>query len=769
MVNNENKTPVKGSKSKNPLRQAVLAEMDRRITLTRSSIVGALLSGDNPQKVSFRHVLNRIMVLIQVSMTFVIFKRETHQFRLVARFNKHHRDQDAINDCINGIVDEKIAADNKQNQRSNELFKIIGTDYYLLAIRIDKRNGVYKFYQLRKVLGDPKGRTDYLAYMIEKCLETEPYRQYGLNFIEHIRHSVESMSDGTDKKSIFFGEKNDFSPMPIQKSTPEPKAPFKFDQTLADDVQRRMDLFLYKNKDHELSQDLVENGYLDRLYRKVKRNLSTINRFTHSSKGKEKKPEDDEAKPIANYVLFIRDYAVPDDYVRHSGYQGSQGGDGFNYRVRIALCSQQADDAKAYFKRLHKSHESGSGVLGYQKSIEGKGKLSEGYRKLAGDLDQAFWQMLKNDINNEKATTEWNLINILQKPFAEWNLIEILKRPFGIRARSASDLVLEGGVVHFRRPFADGGIARCFPKGDNIPESLEIVRNNSEKFGDITDDLMRLVISYYWYQGMATDTHDPRTELGIMLVPIEVGNRIWSVVGYFTTLFKEDAKIEAVAELEANSEAWNINYHIFHDVNDRLKKELRRSVSNCHKDLLSEYYADLMVPDNWRKWFSNRFSVKGRNAVIEQWINSRFCTISRFFSYERIEISIKEGPGGPSLRAQQNSHGANIVVFPDGEKPEEQSAEPATPSPQASAGAYLTENAHSATFRHSNSFFPAPLGSANEFESSGATVPVEDSRINYLDLRDVQVRLTSAYVRSAWREVLAQSRKTKMAGKSDGN
>ena len=250
----------------------------------------------------------------------------------------------------------------------------------------------------------------------------------------------------------------------------------------------------------------------------------------------------------------------------------------------------------------------------------------------------------------------------------------------------------------------------------------------------------------------------PNTELGIMMVPIEIGNRIWCVIGYFTTLYKVSGKEnnkndDKIIDIDNNSSAWNINFHIFRDVNDRVKKDLRHTVSEGHRNLHAYYYGQAADKSKWGIIFKNVQSDADGTIAFQKWINDKYLALSSFFSYDLIQVRVAEGPGGPSISDERENNKNNVTnintkspqlgVRVDLEGRSHSSLDiesTATEESPVHAGAYLTARKRGETIKDTNPFFPdAPAsGGRNGY--------------NYVNQQDIQIRLTAAFVRRLWQQ-----------------
>lgn len=737
-------------------------ELDRRVHLMTASVVGSFLTGDNPNETSFRHVLNRVMVLLQMSITFLIFEKIGGRYMGRYMFNRHPRDREEIKRCVWGQRADGTRYKNDEGKERNLLspFQLFGTQYYLFAVVIGKKKGKHNFYPLFSNEKDsrPSTANDLAAYQLEKILSAKSYESYGGRIYEKLEASIKACCRENDSiHSWELGKRVQdvqVEDTQISKRSIEPK--------LLLDVEHHMRVMLLENKDPLLLPNMRENGYMDRVFRKIGSNLDLISGLSNQAKSSKTRIGEYSDKRPANYVIFLRDYGAGTNYKRHA----SSTDPGYDYRVRIAIADKQKKDIWQYFhylksikKTLIKKEEGISHPTVFQDSLDKRYAAEhQAYKFLALDLDRYFWDMLDRFENKLVDDSEGYLKD---KSFIEF--IDILSAPFGEKTRSACDLVFDGGVSHFRRPFADGGISRCFP-GDtveNFPHSLAEVRERRDELGEIERDLKRLVISSYWYQGMVSIEDTKTNELGMMMVPIEIGHKIWCVIGYFTPLYivqEESEKDERPIDHQkpdghepnqqykkklhfaSNCATWSINYHVFHDVHTRIRKDLRNSVANCHRDLHAYYYFQLGSPKNLIQLVPKEQARWLREQNIQNWLNERYEAITAFFSYDQVQVSVVDGMATPSGFA---------LAFYEGDEVEEG-------KPTVDKGVFLTLDRGCAInrskdgekIRTRNHFFPEAPGN-----SDGAAGKV----YNYVNEQDLSIRLTNAMVNRIWQRAFVDA------------
>ena len=105
--------------------------VNRHVDTIAGSIFGLFFSSTKPEDVSFHDILNRIMLLVQAPITFVLCKKEKNIIRKIYNFNPHLFHQTDINHKLNEIIRDK-EADVVINE--GKLFCLFGSEYFLMVL-----------------------------------------------------------------------------------------------------------------------------------------------------------------------------------------------------------------------------------------------------------------------------------------------------------------------------------------------------------------------------------------------------------------------------------------------------------------------------------------------------------------------------------------------------------------------------------------------------------------------------------------------------------
>lgn len=615
--------------------------LDRRIHLMTQSVCGAFLGGNDPTDVSFRGVLTRIMVLTQVQIVFVLFEKEeesTDKYKVI--FDFYHKTNKTK-------IDHEVEEINNNDNIENYLFNLFGTSYYLLCILINKTSGRYTYTPIYNTNeSNVTNKNDLIAYQLRNLLSIDYYMGFGIG--RHLKNLINNCLDkcknSIRKNNSLCYEQGEYD-FPFQD---------KFNTSL---LQTKS--FLYKLKGY---------GYLDNIYVKISKNLNHLSDFFNDSRDIKN----------TNYVLMIRDYT----------YYGSLRFELFNYNVSIALCDSQKQEIKQNFLELKKTYNSKNPDIdkaairnAYLENMDSYYKNTNDddrfYYKVAEKMNEWFWEELLND-ETESESIE--------------NFISIIGEKFGSNARSVADLVFDG-VAHFRYPFEDGGIHRCFSKLDNLVKIFGYFDNNS-KYIEFFDnqinwnsiienkDLQRLVVTHYWYNLMSGESKSSNNKLEMVLFPIEVGGKVWCITGFFIKSYCDNDDL--TIDMKCSEESWYQNYHLYHDINARLKKELRYSLEEAYYQSLSHIYTEQL------KEIADIISNAERQKcsfikVYEDRLNEKFLAITKIFPYKQVKVKIREGIGMSPNNVDSNQ--INSI----------------------SDGVYLNENLHLNIEILPNKFFPSPF------------------------------------------------------------
>lgn len=572
--------------------------IDGQISLTVEAIWAGLHAVPDPQSVSFRHILNRIMILVQSPITFILFiQGDDGALERQYTFNKHPRHHRDIN--AQGDIASK-----------RDMFRLFGTKYFLLVLNA---TSPYEFSIIPPLdidhLPEKPNNEDIVRYKMTKITNPASYKFYG-QFSSIIHRSLAACKDWPQGAAIR-----------ASKLRPAVK--------LIDH-----DKFFTALRSNTTQYYLDGYGVVDRVYRKIKKGIESI------SSGNE---QPDAAK-LTNFILFVRDYAAHDGYIRHASY---------NYRLQILICSNQRSDLKDFFgKHMRGNMAALKKAVRMEKVLREEEIKKPYYKKLARDAALRFFE-------------------ILNRPTGDEDLLKILETPFGVAARSMADPVFDG-VTFFRDPFTEGGLSRCFPEN----EGAAFKELNLEQ----QDDVLRITICRHLFEAMAPQIQgvmpienskalatngkeiqkSPVDRLQIMLNPVELGGRVWCVIGHLTRSIEPTKTLTDSKTINLLASYWLQNYHIYQTINERAKKNLRVYMSQLYEATVGNIYQEETLK------FLGRLT---KSAVVQSAVNERLESLSCLFPYDVVQIELEPrgaGEAWPQGPADGGDRASRRAVFSEG-------------------------------------------------------------------------------------------------------
>jgi hypothetical protein len=527
--------------------------LEYHIVLGVESIFANVFSAPNERLISFHHIVNRIMMVAQVPITFGVYFKNEKGLELVHLTNKHKRHRGIISSRAQYVLTKNLFP--LWTNGSTESF-------YLLVLKADSS---YEFQPLEPIteLAEIHSAWDAASYKIWRMLTYKEHSLYS-DFYKLIGRVLQKFKESEHKET-------------------EVQAQYlSLDETLK------------KSFDKELLENTTQYalsgvGVIDKVFNKLKKNFSNVTRGVDA---------EDQGQSLTNFLLFARDYSV------HNLNNTRYGGE-YDYGIRLLLCANQREQIKDHFIWMRKERKKCRDIFKKQISTIQDSNCKE----LATQVDDILWRML--DLKQDE------------------DVIQILAGYFSGFARSMADPVFDG-VSFYRQPFSkDAGMGRCFHDGV-IPSSLGALDKDDPR----RNDLLRVVAFQYLFEAMTTESRIEGTGLQVMLNPIELGGRVWGVVGYATRSSSLDAGFKTIDDVEDFGRYWLMNYHVYRDVNERMKKNLRSNMNRFYENFVAARYTD---------WI-NEIDRAGTLSVseAENLLNKQFASLSCIFPYNVIEATIVE-------------------------------------------------------------------------------------------------------------------------------
>jgi hypothetical protein len=575
----------------------VLADvLNQQIQLGVEAMYGGVIAGPDPSTISFRHLLTRVMMVLQVPVTFVVFKRRSPSgaFEATYRANKHPRHQSDIQRRIDSV-------------KRNDLFPLFhGTEaqtknYFLLVLKADSNSSAlepgvttqpYRFEILKPHLDIEAivSVWDAASYKLSKLLSAESFAAYSINgnsgLLDFLRGSIERCVDNLNAA-----------------------LPPQFQDVKQAGSQATNQFAFYMNAiEHTTTKyEIRGDGVADRVFKKLQKNVSTLT------------SGDDKNDHIANFLLFIRHYTNTGS----GWYRHGDGKYGYQYNIRVVIGENQKEQIIEYLNRLKLEGRGGNHgrVIGAAIARTQNGDA----RRIANDVDNFFWMQLEESKKDNEVIDR---------------MVEMLQQNFGKSARSMADPVFDG-VSFFRAPFSDdAGVRRCFADGTDLSK---VDFSQIPEDSDSRHDLLRVVMCQYLFEEMASSDHGDGLDLWVMLNPIEIGGRVWGVVSYVTRSTALNARLESDVDIRRFHFYWLQNYHVYRDINERAKRNLRTLMGTLYESTVGRVYASEV--DRVSK--AQKKGIKQRVTEVEKVINNYLLTLCCFFPYDAVQISLNRSPGVP--------------------------------------------------------------------------------------------------------------------------
>lgn len=612
MTKNGEKTPTARLK-------AILHD---HVALGVESIFSCFFSARNPKKLAFHHILNRIMVMAQVPIMFVVLRNLDGEYPEFYISNKHKNEghQEKIRKRICDLLKNRKEWDKyliplwhgkiADNEKAKWLARTTGDKAYHLLV-LEAYSAGYDFTKLRRIEKTElvMSPVDAAMYCIEKMFSHTKYLHYGESFFQCLSASL---------ATIAFGEVPEVQSEDGRESTPTEIFWLEFlGKTSAPTGANHDRLKNARKNCREVIRSigtpysLVGESVLDRTFGNLK---GSIDSLSHGA-------------AITNCLLFTRSFDRPLENPRRNGE--------YDYNVRISRGSNQSREHLEAFARWL-SQEREEKERNFVDSFpEGDESVNERVRAILHEAISVFW----------KKTSTREGCAYLQK---------VLDSDFGDDARSVSEPVFEG-ISFFRDPFIrQAGVERCFTY--EIPEGTSF--NLLEE--KVQADILRVIAFNFLLQDMAPERMNgvktsistkEKSRVYVMLNPVELGGKVWAVAAYaartapveipFNYPTKDSNGKELIPtdqDIRARIERWNgywlRNFHTYQDVHERLKRSLRQHLKTAYYELLGRTYSQCI----WA--ISDATSLE----EVQNTINDALRECTCFFPYGEVSITVESDP-----------------------------------------------------------------------------------------------------------------------------
>ena len=557
-----------------------------------------MVGGLSLTTVSFNILFDAIMMVVQVPITFVLYKREDGKFKIKCfSIQKNWRARKKISELVDNFKERNEEQFNKNiipiwNKKDQ-------SKYWILIIKNDPTSD-YQILDIKEHISEIKCIWDAAGYKITKIFDPEYYSDIDIDgFLDSLVRTVERRVEYEEAKI----NQINLEKIILQEET----------ELLEEAYFNR---FLRGIKENTTNYKISGQGVLDLVYEKVTRNLIA------SSSGHKK--EDGENGKLPNFLLFVRDYNAPDGYSRHEGI--------YDYRARILVCSKQREDFRRNFEWIAKHKK--ERAYRYLSQISKPSHLDHENHKL-----YSIYKKLAKEANREF------LIKISSSEGIE-EILNILEKPYGKTTRSMSDRVFDSSVSLYRDPFSsNAGLSRIFPgkQIEDLPQKF------SEIQGEQRDDVFRTITVQYLLESMVYKPFSKDLYLWITLSPIQIAGTIWGVAGYTIRVSQPQLKPDyqkffSQKEISEYNKSWLRNYQAYQTVKGSLKRNLRIYLNKYYEQFVSEIYAEWAV-DLYKELEGIRGNNKASSVILYKKVedlNSRFRSLSRVFPYDVVQVNLEK-------------------------------------------------------------------------------------------------------------------------------
>lgn len=576
-------------------------EFTRRLTLIKSSMLGAYLSSSTKNPISLYQIVNRAFLMTQMPGCVAIYKKSFEKKSNGKSVVSYvYRDIDFISEKQHRkIYLDKLSEYHTKNKNHNDyripkkhkvinhLIPIYDTGYYFLVFTITPK---YKGTSRRPIF---------------KLVKKPENNSSKINCYDYIYKSFCKLFSLTNENEITNDALSKFTEKSINN--------FHICEEYDESIFHENTEYLTKDVARKYLEqvEVKRDSVFDLMYQKFKgfpsgilKNVVAENSFYD----------------VPNIIFFTREYN------RAEPRCNNENSEKYPYNIRIVLPKKQEADLREFFAEIIDSYKKEEGrfnvnmskIEKIQSTYSMKGNLYSRYANNIGCsgaikgfiklLDSKFWGILLSEKGIDK-------------------IVEIIKSPVGGNSRSFTDSVFSSGVIHYRNPFDMGGIERV-----TSVDSYEVFDNEASD----ADDYLRMVSVHYLLDSMAPLKASDDKKMLLALFPLEVSGKISSVVGHVVYVDNPNSYVK--------SKEWDSIYYFYHYVAAKLERALR-------KDLL-RIYVEIVFRDFQKRFVGlamQRAIVKNIKSIgiedVERITNEANIfsdDLSRFSPFNTIRFSVSE-------------------------------------------------------------------------------------------------------------------------------
>ncbi len=633
--------------------------LKHQIGLGVNHVFCATISGIKPSLISFHHLLNRLMVVIQLPVCFCVFKKETtNSLSLLYVSNTHYHYREEIRSKALDIIkryqenpngkklkkeiipifskkekeylDTATSQDESRKDLNDEWSQ---AQYYLGIVAVKPKGEVinadekYKFDwvpPIRKIKNIKDG-WDVAGYKLARVLQYEKYEMFGEKFFISVFEAIEKMQPVLESESLSDVEKR-FDNESFTRIF------HGMDNTNINTYYNDISKLYYSNflKNNTSFPHLEGKSTLDKIFQKSKPNVSLVSDTDTKSE-----------KSLTNFLFFVRDYDVDTNYRRYK--KGNF--EGYNYRVRIAICSEQSKEITRFLRKkceeyMINPHE----VLNYTRYGD-------------NPIKKYVWDTLIDFYNNDNLDL----------------VVELIGAHFTKYTMSFSDNCFRDCITQYTTPFnmlVGANRSGLIDSQSLKKEALNLIKSNRNKIFNISqiknfkkyidsiynqtpieqqlfDSFRAFLVSILFVEMSSGDDKDGEYDLHAQLTPVELGGKVWGVVTYVTNISKADkiflrnddsySNKSLKADIQLYNGVFLENFNQASLLMDRIKKNIRVNMKqqffNDISALYTAWYKRLIDDLDKTDVITTDFYI---DRVFE--LNQQLIMLSFFYPYKAVQV-----------------------------------------------------------------------------------------------------------------------------------
>lgn len=325
-------------------------------------------------------------------------------------------------------------------------------------------------------------------------------------------------------------------------------------------------------------------------------------------------------KVPSNILFFLRFYGKTKRERNRKAFDDADQTTPYPYSLRLLIPENQKRDFRTAFDNMRQKSDQ-QWVYSYRDGVTGE-TVRETHDECANAAHREwFWSQIKRDNGIE-------------------SFLNILETPFGEGTRALPDPAISSGFVYF--------LPGIF--GKNLHTRLSKDESAKDIKNDDAVDLRRVVILEYLLSAISpslqgeTDAQGQplkaRDVIGSMTVPLRLASRTYMAL-VFTTVMKSQGD-----EIEQSHEHFHKNVFFFADIARHSLQRLRHMGKEKYLEQITDIFYTVT-----NDWLERSLEVDLRE--LEDAINERFAFLTRYWPFPRIQIEFQEGLSSP--KTQRNA------------------------------------------------------------------------------------------------------------------